>query len=123
MGTNQAIGRTLEKGIDILKNRSIIGKATARASAAVLKEKHHAGGTFVTAANKYIYKINLDTPAEIMDFAKIATKCPYEVYVVNGRHRLNAKSYVGVVLAKMSWDEMSVEADCDCYFEFEKYIV
>lgn len=76
----------------------------------------------MTAGNKYIYRIELDSAADIMEFAKIATKCPYEVHVVNGRHRLSAKSYLGVILAKMSWDEMSVEADCDCYFDFEKFI-
>lgn len=73
-------------------------------------------------SNKYLYKIELVTAGDILEFTKIASKCPYNVSVVNGRHRLNAKSYLGVMLAKMSWDEIYVEADCDCYFEFEKFI-
>jgi len=54
---------------------------------------------------------------------KIAAQCPYDVEVVNGRHRLNAKSYMGVMLAKTSWEEIYVSADTDCYFEFEKFIL
>ena len=50
------------------------------------------------------------------------SKCPYDVTLVNGKHRLNAKSFLGVTLAKVSWDEIYVETDHDCYFEFEKFI-
>ncbi len=72
--------------------------------------------------SKYLYKIELVTASDILEFTHIASKCPYNVAVVNGKHRLNAKSYLGVMLAKMSWDEIYVESDCDCYFEFEKFI-
>ncbi len=76
----------------------------------------------MTAGNKFIYKVELATAADIFNFVRIAAQCPYDVEVVNGRHRLNAKSYMGVMLAKTSWEEVYVCADSDCYFEFEKYI-
>jgi hypothetical protein len=80
------------------------------------------GGIFVTAANKFVYKVELATAADIFNFVRIAAQCPYDVEVINGRHRLNAKSYMGVMLAKASWEEVYVCADNDCYFEFEQYI-
>lgn len=72
--------------------------------------------------SKYLYKVELVTSSDILEFSRIAAKCPYDVTLVNGRHRLNAKSFLGVTLAKVSWDEMYVETECDCYFEFEKFI-
>ena len=84
--------------------------------------RFESGGISVTAGNKYVYKINLANAGEIREFTKIAANCPYDVYVVNGRHRLNAKSYLGVILARVSWDEMSIESEEDCYFAFEKFI-
>ena len=71
---------------------------------------------------KYLYKVELVTSSDVLEFTKIATKCPYPVTLVNGKHRLSAKSFVGVALAKISWDEIYVEAYEDCYFEFEKFI-
>lgn len=76
----------------------------------------------MTAGNKYSYRVELKTAADIFNFVRTAVQCPYDVEVVNGHHHLNAKSYLGVLLAKASWEEMYVSADCDCYFDFEKYI-
>ena len=76
----------------------------------------------MTAGNKYTYKVELGNASDIFNFVKAATGCPYDVEVVNGRHRLNAKSYMGVMLAKTSWEEIYVTADSDCFFEFEKFI-
>jgi len=76
----------------------------------------------VTAGNKFIYKVRLDNAADIFNFVKAATGCQYDVEVVNGRHRLNAKSYMGVMLAKTSWEEIYVTADSDCFFDFEDFI-
>ncbi len=76
----------------------------------------------MTAGNKFIYKVRLDSAADIYKFVKAAAECPYDVEVVSGRHRLNAKSYMGVMLAKTSWEEIYVTADSDCYFEFEDFI-
>ena len=72
--------------------------------------------------SKYLYKVELITTNDILEFARIASKCPYDVTLVNGKHRLNAKSFLGVTLAKVSWDEIYVDTDHDCYFEFEKFI-
>ncbi len=71
---------------------------------------------------KHIYRIHLDTAADLFELARTAAKCKYDVTLVNGRHRLCAKSIMGVMIAKMSWDEINIEADCDCYFDFEKFI-
>ena len=68
------------------------------------------------------YKIRLESAADVIAFTKAAAKCEHELFLVNGRHRLNAKSYLGVVLARMSWDEVWIEADYDCYFDFERFI-
>ena len=74
------------------------------------------------SGNKYLYQIEFNDTRDVMEFAKIAAKCPYEVNLVCGRHRLNAKSFIGIMLAKVSWEEIYVEAETDCYFEFEKFI-
>ena len=68
------------------------------------------------------YKIRLESTADVIAFTKQAAKCPRELFLVNGRHRLIAKSYLGVVLARMSWDEVWIESDYDCYFDFERFI-
>lgn len=72
--------------------------------------------------SKFLYPVELVTASDILEFTKIAAKCPYDVNLVSGKHRLNAKSFLGVALAKVSWEELYVEADYDCYFEFEKFI-
>ena len=74
------------------------------------------------SGNKYLYQIELVTTRDILDFARKAAKCPYNVSLVNGHHRLSAKSFISVTLAKVSWEEIFVESDEDCFFEFEKYI-
>ena len=73
-------------------------------------------------SNKYRYKIELVTGADVLEFVRIATKCSYPVMLVNGNRRLNAKSVLGVAMARVSWDEIFVETDFNCYFEFEKFI-
>jgi hypothetical protein len=72
--------------------------------------------------SKYLYKVELVTTSDILEFTKIACKCKGDVTLVNGKHRLNAKSFLGVTLAKISWNEMYVESEFDCYFDFEKFI-
>ena len=68
------------------------------------------------------YRICLDSTGDVIALTKAAAKCPHELYLVNGRHRLSAKSYLGVALARISWDEVWIEADYDCYFDFERFI-
>jgi len=40
----------------------------------------------------------------------------------DGRHRLSARSFLGVHLAKATWNEIYVETDFDCYRNFERFI-
>ena len=68
------------------------------------------------------YRIVLDSGEDANEFRKIAQKVPHELYLVNGHHRLNAKSYLGVALARMAWGEIWLEADYDCYYDFERFI-
>jgi len=72
---------------------------------------------------KYLYKIELVTNGDVVEFSKVATKFPGKVYLVNGNKRLNAKSFLGVHLAKIAWDEIYIESDENCYFDFRKFIV
>ena len=72
--------------------------------------------------NKYLYKIELATNADVIEFVRIATKCRGSVMLVNGRRRLNGKSILSVAMARVSWDEIYVETVTDCHFEFEKFI-
>ena len=71
---------------------------------------------------KVRYKLRLRSTADVIAFTRTAAKCPYDVFLVSGHHRLSAKSFLGVALAKLSWDEVWVEADRDCYFDFERFI-
>ena len=70
----------------------------------------------------YRYPVKLDGVLDILEFTRIATKCPGEISLVSGHHRLSGKSFLSVTLAKLSWDQVTVEADFDCYFEFESFI-
>lgn len=70
----------------------------------------------------YRYPLDLKGIQDILEFTHAASKCPGEVTIVNGHHRLSAKSFLSVMLAKISWDSVTVECDFDCYFEFEKFI-
>ncbi|MBR3424360.1 MAG: HPr family phosphocarrier protein [Clostridia bacterium] len=74
-------------------------------------------------AYRYLYRVNLVTGADVLEFTKIASRAEGKVYLVSGDRRLSANSILGVYLAKVAWDEIYVEADYDCYFESRKYIV
>jgi hypothetical protein len=71
---------------------------------------------------KYLYKINLVTVSDVMEFVRIASKLEGKVYLVNGNKRLSAKSALGVHLARMAWNEVFVESETDCFFELRKFI-
>ena len=77
----------------------------------------------MVSASKYFYRIHIPSAVDVFEFTKLAVKYPGELTLVNGKHRLNAKSCLGVALARVSWDEMYLESDTDCYFEFEKFII
>ena len=77
----------------------------------------------MVSAGKYFYRIKLDSVLDVFEFVKTAVRFQGELTLVNGKHRLNAKSAMGVALARVSWDEMNLESDSDCYFDFEKFII
>ncbi|MCQ2455754.1 MAG: HPr family phosphocarrier protein [Clostridia bacterium] len=72
---------------------------------------------------KYLYRIELQTSRDVVDFNRAATGFSGRIYLVNGNKRLNAKSILGVQLAKLTWDEIYIESDENCYFDFRKFIV
>ena len=72
---------------------------------------------------KFLYKIDLPTTADVIEFNKAATRVRGKVYLVNGDKKLNGKSFLGVHLAKLAWDEILVECEDDCRFEFRKFII
>lgn len=77
------------------------------------------------AGTKYRYRIELVTTADIAEFNRIAEQCRGSVAIVsgtNGRHRLSARSFLGVHLAKVTWNEMYIETDFDCYRDFARFI-
>lgn len=75
--------------------------------------------------SKYRYKIELVTTSDIAEFNRIAEQCRGNVAIVSGadgRHRLSARSFLGVHLAKLTWNDIYVETDFDCYRDFAKFI-
>ena len=85
------------------------------------EKKDSRGGNMVSESS-FMYKVRLKSLSDVMEFVRIASSLPYEITLVNGKHRLNAKSYLGVILAKTSWDEMYIESAVESYFDFEKFI-
>jgi hypothetical protein len=72
---------------------------------------------------KYRYRIVLDTTADVLAFNRIATKIKGDVLLVGEDLTLNAKSFIGVRMASIAWDEIYVESDVDCYNDFQKFII
>jgi len=74
---------------------------------------------------KYRYKIELVTTSDIAAFNRIAEQCRGNVTIVSGpdgRHRLSARSFLGVHLARLTWNDVYVETDFDCYHDFARFI-
>lgn len=71
---------------------------------------------------RYLYKINLVTGSDVLEFVKIASHIDGKVWLVSGNKRLSAKSVLGVHLARMAWNEIYVESDTDCFFELRRFI-
>ncbi len=72
---------------------------------------------------KYTYRIELRTTDDVREFTKIASRLDGRIYVTNGDKTLSAKSFLGVYLAKTSWNTIFVESDFDCFFDFRRFIV
>ena len=73
-------------------------------------------------SGKYLYKINLDTSADVSEFVRAASKIDGEVAILCGTKRLNAKSIFGVLYAKVAWDDIYVECEKDCWYDLRKFI-
>ena len=73
---------------------------------------------------KYVYKITIDTMADARKLVDIATKIKDKVILQSGeKFRVNAKSFLGVVLAKkLNYDDLKLVMDEDHYHEFEHFI-
>ncbi len=71
---------------------------------------------------RYLYRINLVTGSDVLEFVRIASHIDGKVWVVSGDKRLSAKSILGVHLARMAWNEIYVESETDCFFELRKFI-
>jgi hypothetical protein len=71
----------------------------------------------------YRYRIALDTTADVLEFNRIANKIKGDVLLTGEDMNLNAKSFIGVHMARIAWDELYVESDTDCYHDFEKFII
>lgn len=71
---------------------------------------------------RYLYRINLVTGSDVLEFVKIASHIDGKVWLVSGNKRLSAKSVLGVHLARMAWNEIYVESDTDCFFELRRFI-
>ncbi len=79
----------------------------------------------VKTRENFTYKIELDTMNDVKKFVETATKCEGKLILKSGsRLTVNAKSLLGVVLARhLNWNDLTLIADKDRYFEFGKFIV
>lgn len=73
----------------------------------------------------YTYKIELDTMADVKKFVETANKAEGKLLLKSGpRLSVNAKSLLGVLLARqLKWNDLTLVAEKDNYFEFRKFIV
>ena len=73
---------------------------------------------------KYVYQISIDTMADAKKLVSIATKVKGKVVLQSGeKFRVNAKSFLGVVLAKkLNYNDLKLVMDEDHYHEFEQFI-
>lgn len=74
--------------------------------------------------NLYEYKIEIDTMEDARRLVAIATGLEGKILLRSGsRFCINAKSLLGVILAKkLNWSDLVIIMDNDYYTEFEKYI-
>jgi hypothetical protein len=74
---------------------------------------------------KYSYNISIDTMADARKIVDIASKINGKVVLYSGeKFHVNAKSFLGVVLAKkLNWSDLTIVMDNDHYHEYEKYII
>lgn len=71
-----------------------------------------------------MYKINLVTTSDIMNFVKACESVEgrVELFCRNTGYRVNAKSMLGA-LAAMEFDNLYVDADIDIYSKIEPWVM
>lgn len=68
-------------------------------------------------------KINLDTEPSVRNLVGIATRINEKITVTdNNGLVVNAKSILGVLYAKMEFNELWLECENDHYFAFKDFI-
>ena len=73
---------------------------------------------------KYVYSISIDTMADAKKLVSIATKLKGKIVLQSGeKFRVNAKSFLGVILAKrLNYNDLKIVMEEDHYHEFEQFI-
>ena len=73
-------------------------------------------------SEKYLYKVCLDTASSVAELAKIASEEKGSVSIVSNDMRVNAKSILGVLYAKVVWEDIYVESQTDIGWKIRKFI-
>ncbi len=81
-------------------------------------------GAIMSVNGKFVYKVTIDTMADARKLVDIATKIKDKVLLQSGeKFRVNAKSFLGVVLAKkLNYNDLKLVMDEDHYHEFQQFI-
>ena len=80
--------------------------------------------TKMSVNGKYVYNITIDTMADARKLVDIASKIKGKIVLHSGeKFRVNAKSFLGVVLAKkLNYNDLKLSMDEDHYHDFEYFI-
>lgn len=72
----------------------------------------------------FVYHISIDTMADARQLVDIASKIKGKVVLYSGeKFHVNAKSFLGVVLAKkLNYSDLRIVMEEDHYHEFERFI-
>ena len=97
-----------------------------------ITQLHNVKGTFTmknlsnqNSQTLYHYNIELVTLSDIREFVSIATTVGGTLKLTSGDDfSVNAKSFLGVMLAKkLNWENLTLIADHECYHDFKQFIV
>lgn len=68
-------------------------------------------------------KVNLLGMKDVRKFYDIVCGIEGNIFLCDGRgSKVNAKSWLGCVLAVSEWENIYIESDVDCYFAVEAFI-
>ncbi len=70
---------------------------------------------------RHLYKVNLDTAMSVSEFVKTVSALDGRISIVSSDKRINAKSILGVMYAKVAWDDIFVESENDIWWEIRKF--